>query len=173
MEAIGGIFGIGKSMIGYYNAIIKDLAPDVLDIVENTFSNTFITSLENKNDDALEVNSNTLENIDWSFRWFQNITPLSHKHQRQIVDKIIANKGNVTTKQLQQFADMYKGRQAIETYFIEHVPSEHLDRYIASLDSGTYDQSVEYDKEAKEANVARLLSRLQGAGGDGDGLANG
>jgi hypothetical protein len=54
----------------------------------------------NDNDDAVMFNHHQVM-IDWSFRWFRHITPLSHKHQRQIVDKIIGNKGKVSTKQIQ------------------------------------------------------------------------
>ena len=105
LETIGGIFGMSKTNASYHNAIIAYLAEDVLDIVENTFTQ-FSEKVNDDNEYGVNEQVHRVNDIDWRLKWFRHITPLSHKHQRQIVDKIFGNKGKATTKQIQEWSDM-------------------------------------------------------------------
>jgi len=100
LEAIGRIFGKTKQYAGYHFDIIGKLADSVLDIVESTLSTQKFDIVDNDEKPNVDTKSTRVDGIHWKLGWFRHITPLSHKHQRQIVDKIIANAKNVTTKMI-------------------------------------------------------------------------
>ena len=67
LEVIGGILGMTMQNVGYYNAIVNKLAPDILVLIESHISNGFSNLLENNQSSLFEENSNTFEKIDWKF----------------------------------------------------------------------------------------------------------
>ena len=162
LEVIGGMFGMSKSAAGHYNAIVQNLATDVLQRVEDTLSNTFSGAVDDEGNQPLDEKANALDKVDWSLRWFQYITPLRHKYQRMMVDKIIANKGNLSKKAFEEAYTSYKGRQFLEDYFKENVPKEHLGSHIERLDEGTYDRQFAYDKKTKIYTIKdSLISTIE------------
>ena len=95
--------------------------------------------------------------VEWVLSWFRHITPLTHKYQRLIIQRIIDNQKNRTTKFIKGWSDTYKGREALNTYFIANVPAEHLSGYIERLDTPTYDGLVIWDKDTKQWIIANSL----------------
>lgn len=158
LEVIGGMFGMSAPNISYYNAIVNKLDPELLVLIDGSMLNGFQDSFNNNQDSSFNEKLNVFKNVDWKFSWFQSITPLSYKYQQLIIDKIIVNV-NRTGKQIIAWSSLFKGRQYLETYFIEHLPEEFLESYIANLDDGTYDKQVTYDKEAKEYKISESLLR--------------
>jgi len=88
---------MSRQNVGFHYAIIKDLAPDVLKRVENTFATQNLISVANDEKDVVAENANALA-INWSFRWFRSITPLPHRFAS--VDGFVT-KANKTARQRQ------------------------------------------------------------------------
>ena len=136
---VGAILDISRPSVGFYNAIVVDLVPEVLQIVEDTFAtrNLMVVAKEEK-----PLVAENATRVAWQFSWFRYITQLTPKYQRAIIQKIIDNAKKITRKKIKGHSDTYKARQTLEDYFREHLPDEFLDDYIGNLDSGSYDQYV-------------------------------
>lgn len=159
LERIGASFdNMSKSTAGRYFDIYDKLSNEVLSIVEGTFfSPQLLQNGEGNKMTHGEMISPRGEMINWQFSWFRDITPLSHKYQHQIVDKIIGNKDKATTKQIQDWSDNFKCRQALQNYLEANVPDEYLAKQITILDEGTYDGYVEFDKETKQYVISDTI----------------
>ncbi len=158
-EAIGSILGMSRPVVTRHHAIIDQLAPDVLDIVENTFvpQNQYNGTIGQEGDGTNNVPHGT---IHWQFSWFRFITPLPHRYQHHIVNRILVNENKTTTKMVEGWSKLFKRRSILEQYIRENVPAEHLDSYIISLDSGTYDQQMDDDGKPNNSLIA-IIEQLK------------
>ena len=145
-ETIGRILGMSKTNVSYYYSIVKQLASDIIRTIEDSFT-TNVKMVNEGEEDLVNGKVHQVNKVSWQFRWFREITPLSHKHQRQIIEKIIANYPKVATKQIQEWAEIYKARQALQNYLEINVPNEYLEDYLVMLDTGTYDAYVKQEVE--------------------------
>ena len=111
-EVISENLGMSRQNVGFHCAIIKELAPDVLEIVEKSFAT------RNQENVAKEGESHVAENatrVAWQFSWFRHITPLPHRYQHHIVNRIIDHADKTTTKLVEGWSKLFKRRSVMAT----------------------------------------------------------
>jgi len=158
-EAIGGILGMSRTSVTYHYNIVSDLAADVLKTVEDTFVTLNQEKVTNDDDDVVTTNGHRVT-ISWKLKWFRSITPLPHRYQRHIVNRVLVNENKTTTKMVEGWSKLFKRRSVLEQYIMENVPDEHFDSYINALDGGTYDQQMDDDGNPNNSLIA-IIEQLK------------
>ena len=156
-ETIGSILGMSRQNVGYHYSIISGLSPDILTIVENTFATQNLQNVaKSENDDVAE----NATRVAWQFSWFRHITPLPHRYQHHIIDRVLVNGNKTTTKMVEGWSKLFKRRSVLEQYITDNVSAEHFDSYIASLDSGTYDMQMD-DNGNPNDSLKAIIEQLR------------
>lgn len=105
------MFGISRQNAGYYDAVIAELDPELLELVEETYATHICFDVATDNMGAVAANATHVAVVDWQFTWFRHITPLTPKYQRLIVQKILKNAKTASGWTQQRIADAYRMSQ--------------------------------------------------------------
>lgn len=159
LDAIGAIFSMSKASAVFHNCVINDLAPDILTKVEETMVTRFGNLVTIDSAGTVTTTDTQVTDIDWKLKWFRYITPLHCEYQRIIIDRIIDNPKSATAKQIQQWASIYKEREALKQFFNGNVPEEFLADYLERVDTAAFDGQITWNKESKEWIISDSLSK--------------